>query len=76
LSLTLRAEQTGNKVLRGIFGYNGNETGGNWRKLRNEELHDLYSSPYIIIRITSRSRHVVYMEQKCLQRFCGEVKEQ
>jgi hypothetical protein len=33
-----------NKVLRGIFGPKGDEATGEWRKLHNEELHDLYSS--------------------------------
>jgi hypothetical protein len=41
---------------------------GEWRKLHNEELHDLYSSPSIIGMIKSRrmrwTRHVVRMEDK------------
>jgi hypothetical protein len=37
-----------NKVLRRIFGPERNEVTGGWRKLHNEELHDLYSSPSII----------------------------
>jgi hypothetical protein len=32
-----------NKVLRRIFGPKRDEVTGNWRKLHNEELHDLYS---------------------------------
>jgi hypothetical protein len=35
-------------VLRRIFGPKRNEVTGEWRKLHNEELHDLYSSPSII----------------------------
>jgi len=35
-------------VLRGIFGPKRDEVTGEWRKLHNEELHDLYSSPNII----------------------------
>jgi hypothetical protein len=35
-------------VLWGIFGPKKEEVTGWWRKLRNEELHDLYSSPSII----------------------------
>jgi hypothetical protein len=43
-----------NRVLRRIFGPNGNEATGGWRKLHNEELHNLYSSPSIIRTIKSR----------------------
>jgi hypothetical protein len=35
-------------VLRNIFGPKRDEVVGEWRKLHNEELHDLYSSPNII----------------------------
>jgi hypothetical protein len=41
------------RVLRRIFGPKGDEVTGGWRKLHNEELHNLYSSPSII-RIKSR----------------------
>jgi hypothetical protein len=34
-----------NRVLRGIFGPKRDEVTGEWRKLHNEELHDLYCSP-------------------------------
>jgi hypothetical protein len=37
-----------NRVLRRIFGPRKNEVTGSWRKLHNEELHNLYSSAYII----------------------------
>jgi hypothetical protein len=37
-------------VLRKIFGPKRDEVIGDWRKLHNEELHNLYSSP-IVIRI-------------------------
>jgi hypothetical protein len=43
-----------NRVLRRIFGPNRDEAMGGWRKLHNEELHDLYSSPSIIRIIKSR----------------------
>jgi hypothetical protein len=42
-----------NKVLRRVFGPKGDEVTGGWRKLHNEELHDLYSSPSIIRIIKS-----------------------
>jgi hypothetical protein len=58
LSLTLREEHKlrvfENRVLRRIFGPKRNEVLGGWRKLDNEELHDLYSSPSIIRIIKSR----------------------
>jgi hypothetical protein len=37
-----------NRVLKRIFGPKRDEVTGAWRKLHNEELHDLYSSPSII----------------------------
>jgi hypothetical protein len=43
-----------NRVLRGIFGPNRDEVRGQWRKLHNGELHNLYLSPDIIRQIKSR----------------------
>jgi hypothetical protein len=43
-----------NRVLRRIFGPKRDEVTGEWRKLHNEELHDLYSLPSIIRIIKSR----------------------
>jgi hypothetical protein len=43
-----------NKVLRRIFGPKRDKVTGGWRKLHNEELRDLYSSPNIITIIKSR----------------------
>jgi hypothetical protein len=40
-------------VLRRIFGPKRDEVMGEWRKLRNEELRDLYFSPSIIRMIRS-----------------------
>jgi hypothetical protein len=52
LSLTLREEHRlrvfENRVLRMILGPKRDEVTGRWRKLHNEELHDLYSSSSII----------------------------
>jgi hypothetical protein len=42
-----------NRVLRIIFGPKTDEVTGDWRKLHNEELHNLYSSPSIIRMIKS-----------------------
>jgi hypothetical protein len=41
-------------VLGRIFGPRRDEMTGGWRKLHNEELHNMYSSPSIIIMIKSR----------------------
>jgi hypothetical protein len=50
--LTLREEHGPrvfeNKMLRDIFGPKRDEVTGGWRKLHNEALRDLYSSPSII----------------------------
>jgi hypothetical protein len=43
-----------NRVLRRIFGPKRDEVTGEGRKLHNEELHDLYSSPSLIRVIKSR----------------------
>jgi hypothetical protein len=43
-----------NRVLRRIFGPKRDKMTGGWRKLHNEELHDLYSSPSISRMIKSR----------------------
>jgi hypothetical protein len=43
-----------NRILRRIFGPKRDEVTGDWRKLHNEELRNLYSSPNIIILIKSR----------------------
>jgi hypothetical protein len=43
-----------NRVLRRIFGLRRDEVTRDWRKLHNEELHKLYSSPEIIRMIKSR----------------------
>jgi hypothetical protein len=57
-----------NRVLRRIFGPKGDEATGKWRRLHNEELNDLYSSPNIIRAIkSSRMRwagHVARMGEK------------
>jgi hypothetical protein len=54
-SLTLKEEHRlrvfENRVLRRIFGPKRDEITGEWRKLHNGELHNLYSSPDIIRQI-------------------------
>jgi hypothetical protein len=57
-SLTLREElklrESENRVLKRIFGPKRGEIRVEWRKLHNEELNDLYSSPIIVRVIKSR----------------------
>jgi hypothetical protein len=57
-----------NRVLRRIFGPMRNEVTGEWRKLNNEELRDLYSLPSIIRIIKSKrmiwAGHVARMGEK------------
>jgi hypothetical protein len=43
-----------NRVLRRVFGSKRDEVTGEWRKLHNEKLNDLYSSPNIVRVIKSR----------------------
>jgi hypothetical protein len=57
-----------NRMLRRIFGPKRDEVTGEWRKLHNEEFHNLYSSPNIIRMIKSRrmkwAGHVARMGEK------------
>ena len=57
-SLTLREERRlrafENRVLRRVFGLKRDEVTGEWRKLHNEELNDLYSLPNIVRVVKSR----------------------
>jgi hypothetical protein len=72
LPLILREEQKlrafENRVLGRIFGQRRDEVTGDWRKMHNEELHNLYSSPNIIRMIKSRrmgwAGHVARMGKK------------
>jgi hypothetical protein len=49
-----RLKVFGNRLLRKISGPKRKEIAAEWRKLHNEKLHDLYSSPFIIWVIKSR----------------------
>ena len=70
-SLTLRDERRlrvfENWVLRKVFGPKRDEVTGEWRKLHNEELKDLYSLPNIVRVVKSRrmrwAGHVARMRE-------------
>jgi len=57
-----------NRVLRRILGPKRSEVTGEWRRLYNEELNDLYSSPNIIWVVKLRrmrwTRHVACMGER------------
>jgi hypothetical protein len=57
-----------NRVLRRIFGPKRDEVTGEWKKLHNEELHNLYSSLNIIRMIKTRrmrwAGHVARMRRR------------
>jgi hypothetical protein len=63
-SLTLRKKHRlgvfDNRVLWGVFGPKRDEVTGEWRKLHNEELHDMYSSLNVGV-IKSRMRWAGYV---------------
>jgi hypothetical protein len=63
--------------LRRIFGPKRDEVTGEWRKLHNEELHNLYSSTDIIRQITSRrmrwAGHMARMGEECVQGIDGKA---
>jgi hypothetical protein len=69
-----------NRTLR-IFGPNRDEVTGEWRKLHNVQLHDLFSSPTIVRVIKSRrmtwNGHVALMERReaCTGFWWGNLRE-
>jgi len=84
-SLILREESKlrvfENTVLRRIFGPKRDEVTGEWRRLHNEELNDLYSSPNIVQVTKSRrmrwAGHVARMgeEKRCVGSWWGNRRE-
>jgi len=62
-----------NRVLRRILGPKKDGVAGEWRKLHNEELTDLYSSPNIVWVIKSRRIRVGHVKERHIQGFGGET---
>jgi hypothetical protein len=61
------------QVLRRIFGPNRDDVTGEWRKLHNEELHILYSSPNIIRQTEVGETCGTHGRgEKCVQGFDGK----
>jgi hypothetical protein len=83
-SVTLREQHRlrvfENRVLRKIFGPKRDDVTGEWRKLHNEELHNLHSLSNIIMQFKSRlirsAGHVARMreERKIVQCFGGKAR--
>jgi uncharacterized membrane protein len=65
------------RVLRRIFGPKRDEVTGEWRKVHNEQLNNLYSSPNIVWVTQARrmrwAGHVARMGERRTQGFCGET---
>ena len=82
-SLILREERRlrvfENRLLRRVFVPKRDEVTGEWRKLHNEELCDLYSLPNIVRVVKSRrmrwAGHVARMGEGCTEFWWGNVRE-
>ena len=59
-----------------MLGHKRDEVTGEWRKVHNEELNDLYCSPNIVLVIksiiTRWAGHVARIVERCVRGFCGE----
>ena len=68
-----------NRVMRRISEPKRDEVTGEWRKLHNDELNDMYCSPSIVRVIKSRrmrwADHAARMgvEERCIEDFIGET---
>jgi hypothetical protein len=64
-------------MLRRIFAPQRDQLTGKWRKLHNEELNDVFSSPNTVRVIKSRKMrwvgHVARMGERCIQSYGGET---
>jgi hypothetical protein len=85
LSLTLREERRvrmfENRVLRRVFGPKRDKVTGEWRKLHNKELKDLFSLPNIVrvlkLRRMRWAGHLAHMEriEVCTGCWWGSLRE-
>jgi hypothetical protein len=79
MKINLLSSIKGCRVLMRIFGPKRDEVTGGWRKLHDEELHGLYSSPSIVRVIKARRMrwegHVVRIGggERCIQHFGWEA---
>jgi len=68
-----------NRVLRRVFGPKRDEVTGEWRKLHNEELSDLYSLPNTLrvvkLRRMGWAGHVARMVEGCTGFWWGNLRE-
>jgi hypothetical protein len=66
-----------NRVFRRTFGPKRDKVTGEWRKLHNEELNDLYSSLHIVqmikLRIIRWAGHVACIGERCIESFGAET---
>jgi hypothetical protein len=64
-------------MLREIFGPNRDDVTGEWRKIYNEEIHDLYCSPNVVRVIKSRRtrwvKHIARMGERHVYGFGGRI---
>jgi hypothetical protein len=64
-----------NGVLSNLFGTERVEGTGEWRRLHNEEVHDLYCSPNMKSRTIELMRHIALTRKVCTGFLLGYLRE-